>query len=410
MKSKENTGTSLEAAAGPQSSSADAGLQPSSADADMKALTEAFTLFSSTTASLEESYHRLEARVESLDRELQEKNQELALTTEHLNSILDSMSDGVIAVDTNDVITTFNHAAADVLGFAREDMIGKRYTEIFGHESPRAPGHRLAELQAQDGTVVPVNEKRTPISDRSDKRTGTLHVFQDLSEIEALRKEVRQKDRLAAIGQMAATVAHEIRNPLGGIRGFAALLERDIEEDDPRHRLVQKILIGTKNLDAVVNELLEYTRPVEISLKPENCRELVEAAVGYLQLSGSEVRVSNQVDPAAIVKADSHKIRQTLLNILLNAVQSIEGAGIVTVASELDGDFIALSIDDTGCGIEADDLERVFSPFYTTKEKGTGLGLALAAKTVESHGGTLEARSTPGKGSVFRMRLVRAEG
>ena len=120
--------------------------------------------------------------------------------------------------------------------------------------------------------------------------------------------------------------------------------------------------------------------------------------------------MSNQVDPAATVKADSHKIRQTLLNILLNAVQSIEGAGIVTVASEVDGDFIALSIDDNGCGIEADDLERVFSPFYTTKEKGTGLGLALAAKTVESHGGTLEAESTPGEGSVFRMRLVRVEG
>ena len=220
---------------------------------------------------------------------------------------------------------------------------------------------------------------------------------------------MRQKDRLAAIGQMAATIAHEIRNPLGGIRGFAALLERDIDREDPRHRLVQKILTGTKNLDGVVSELLEYTRPLELSLRSENCRELVEAAIGYLDLEGRDVDVRNEVDPAECINVDSHKIRQALLNILLNAVQSISGAGRVTVASEVDDEAVTISIEDTGCGIAAEDLEKVFTPFYTTKEKGTGLGLALAAKTVESHGGSLEAASVRGKGSSFRLRLFKAE-
>ena len=378
-------------------------------EADMKALTEAFNLFTSTTASMEESYQRLEARIHTLDRELQEKNKELALTTEHLNSILDSMSDGVIAVGTDGVVTTFNHAATDVLGFAQPDVIGKQYAEVFGHERPPAPGRRLTEIHGKDGKVVPVNEKCSPISDRNENHIGTLYVFQDLREIEALRKEVRQKDRLAAIGQMAATVAHEIRNPLGGIRGFAALLERDIDPEDPRHRLVQKILTGTKNLDGVVSELLEYTRPVELSLRPENCRELVEAAIGNLDLEGRDVEIRNEVDPAECVKADSHKIRQALLNILLNAVQSISGAGRVTVASKVDEEAVTISVEDTGCGIAPQDLDKVFTPFYITKEKGTGLGLALAAKTVESHGGSLEAASGLVEGSFFRLRLFKAE-
>ena len=381
----------------------------SDAEADMKALTEAFNLFTHTTASLEESYHRLEARVQSLDRELQEKNQELELATEYLNSILDSMSDGVIAVGTDATITTFNHAAADMLGFSRYEVIGRPYAEVFGHELPSAPGRLVTELRSRDGKVVPVNEKCSPISDRAGSRIGTLYVFQDLREIEALRKEVRHKDRLAAIGQMAATVAHEIRNPLGGIRGFAALLERDIDEDDPRHRLVQKILAGTTSLDGVVSELLEYTRPVELTLRPENCRDLVEAAIGYLEVGGGRVDVRNEVDASVCVKADSHKIRQALLNILLNAVQSIDGQGRVTVRSEADEETVTITVVDTGCGIEAEDLDKVFSPFYTTKEKGTGLGLALAAKTIEGHGGSLETTSTPGEGSSFHMRLYRTE-
>ena len=159
----------------------------SETEADMKALTEAFNLFTSTTASMEESYQRLESRIHLLDRELQEKNKELALTTEHLKSILDSMYDGVIAVGTDGAVTTFNHAAADMLGFSQRDVIGKQYAQVFGHESARAPGRLLTELRGKEGNIVPVNEKCSPISDRNENHIGTLYVFQDLREIEALR-------------------------------------------------------------------------------------------------------------------------------------------------------------------------------------------------------------------------------
>lgn len=382
---------------------------PAHTDDEVRALRDAFELYTQTTKALEESYRRLEERLRTLDQELQAKNQELALTTDYLNSILDSMSDGVIAVDTEGVITTFNNAAARVLGYAPEDVAGRPFGEVFGRQFAPGPGRGVMELRAKGGEAVPVSERNSPIADRAGLRIGQVKVFQDLREIETLREQVRRKDRLAALGEMAATVAHEIRNPLGGIRGFATLLQRDIPEDDPRARLVEKIITGTKNLDRVVNELLEYTRPVELELQTVRCAEVVDAALGDLHYAGGPVRLINRVPDDLIAFADPGKLRQTLLNILLNAVQSIDGEGEVVVTGENDGDTVVLAVRDTGCGIPEDRLGRLFSPFYTTKEKGTGLGLAVAAKIIESHGGALEVTSAVGAGSEFRLKLPGGE-
>jgi len=378
-----------------------------SAEADLRALTEAFERFSHTSATMEESYRRLEARIQSLDRELQEKNRQLTVATEYLNAVLNSMSDGVIAVSRDGAITTWNRAAADTLGLD-EDITGKPYAEIFG-ERAAGPGARLKEWRNRAGRRVRVSERASPIADRNGERVGTVCVFQDLSEIEALREEVRRKDRLAALGEMAATVAHEIRNPLGGIQGFAALLERDIPADDPRRRLVEKILSGTKSLDRVVNELLEYTRPIELRIEPLEARVLAETAIGYLSGVPTGVKIGNTVAPGLFLRGDGHKLRQVLLNVLQNAVQSIDGEGGVEVSAEATADRVVILVADSGSGIAPEHLLKVFMPFFTTREKGTGLGLAVAAKIVESHGGSMDVSSTVGKGSTFRIVLPRGE-
>ena len=372
---------------------------------DMKALAEAFDQFTKTTATLEEAYKGLEERTQTLDKELQRKNRELALTTDYLNSIMDSMSDGVIVVDENGCITTFNHAANQVLGFELGEVSGESFSSVFGREFQPSPTRRATELRAKNGSLVPVHEKSAPMEDRNHQRRGHVMVFQDLSEVESLRQRISQKDRLAAIGEMAATVAHEIRNPLGGIRGFAALLERDIEPDDDRYRLVNKILVGTGKLDKVVNELLEYTRPVELNLSHESCHTLVQQAMSEINLHDQSIVMENEVDSSLSVLVDADKLRQVIVNILLNAVQSINGTGTIYIRGTNLDENVKLSISDTGCGIQMDDLEKVFSPFFTTKEKGTGLGLAAAMKTIESHGGTLTVESSPGNGAAFHIEL-----
>ncbi len=377
----------------------------------MQALEHAFAEFTRTTAAMGEWYRSLQARVDELDRELEDKNRQLALANEYLSYILESMSDGVIAVDTAGCITRFNRAASEVLGYAPEDVVGKPFRDVFGREFAAPPGGRHPmELRTRNGRTFPVSERDAPIADRNNQRIGTVKVFEDLSEIETLRQRVRQKDRLAALGEMAATVAHEIRNPLGGLKGYAALLARDLPGEDPRARLVSKIIDGANQLELVVSDLLEYTRPVLLRLEEVSCAETAEAVLRYLGEIPADIQVLNQVGVDHRVVADGMKLRQALLNILQNAVQSIEGPGEVAMASEQDAASTVFIIRDTGRGILPDLLEKVFSPFYTTREKGTGLGLAVAAKIVEAHGGKIWAESCEGRGSQFHIRLTRAGG
>lgn len=374
---------------------------------DMKALAQAFEAFTESTRTMEASYRQLQQRLEEMSRELAAKNRALEVTTDYLNSILDGMSDGVIAVDTDGNITTFNHAAAEVLGYAPGSVEGMPFQEVFGRAFEGPPGRRAMELKNQQGEPVTVSERDAPLADRQGQRIGAVKVFQDLSELEDLRKQVRRKDRLAAIGEMAATVAHEIRNPLGGIRGFAALLSRDVQSDESASRLVGKILGGTEDLQRVVDELLEYTRPIEIRPRALLAADLVDAAIGYLEPGVARVSVENRVAAELEVSADPDRLRQVLLNLLLNAAQSIEAEGQVVVEATESEVETALTVRDTGCGMAPDLLENVFMPFYTTKEKGTGLGLAVAAKIAEAHGGRIEAESTPGQGTMMRVVLPR---
>ena len=385
------------------------GASPFGPDADIRALADAFEIFTRTTQTMEESYRRLEARLQELDRELESKNRELAITSDYLSSIMESMSDGVIAVDTGGIVTTFNRAAGHALEYDARDAVGRPFIEVFGREFAVPSGRHAMELRAKNGRPVRVSECDSPLFDRSLRRIGAVKVFQDQTEIESLRMRLQHQDRLAAIGQMAATVAHEIRNPLGGIRGFAALLARDIDEEDPRARLVEKVLAGAKALERVVTDLLEFTRPLQLRMQPTPLREIVGSAFTYVDCGARAITVENEVDSGASVMADRDKLRQVLLNLIINAVQSIENEGRVRVVSSIGDGWVELCISDSGCGMTDRQLEQIFSPFFTTKEKGTGLGLAIAAKIVEAHGGRIAAHSAPGAGSTFTIALPRAE-
>ena len=376
---------------------------------DVKALADAFMHFTRSTQALEESHRLLQEQAKQLSEELAAKNRELALTNDYLNYILESMSDGVIAIDTDGLITKFNRSAGETLSYTADEVVGRPFSQVFEREFPIPSGSAAMALRAKGGRSIPVTERDAPMSDRNQARIGYVKVFQDLTELEALRAQVRQMDRLAALGEMAATVAHEIRNPLGGIRGFAALLARDVPATDPRSRLVEKILVGTKSLDRVVNELLEYTKPVDLELRPVACAELADAAIAYLELKSQPIEVSHNIPADLHVVADPGKMRQVLLNILINAVQSIETKGAVNLSATADARTVTMAVRDTGCGMTQEELDHAFSPFFSTKEKGTGLGLAVAAKIVEGHGGSIQAESKPDSGSTFSIRLPRTD-
>lgn len=378
---------------------------------DIEALAHAVQVLTKTTESMEEAYRRLESRVLELDRELEEKNHELAITSEYLSSLLESMNDGVVAVNMEDCIVRFNRAATTILGYSGDEVVGKSFESVFDRSFFSGTKLPAQSLRAKSGRRVPVSERDSPVTDGTNRRLGWVKTFQDLSELHALREQLRQMDRLAALGEMAATVAHEIRNPLGGIRGFASLLAQDIPEPDPRNRLVNKILTGTHTLDKVVTGLLEYTRPVELSLRPVGCLEILQGALSYLEYDKNKTPVHLSVSPGCRILADPDKLRQVFLNILINAIQSIENSGEITVDAETEETIIHIHFRDTGTGLSEEQQEKMFSPFYTTREKGTGLGLAVCAKIVEGHGGRICAKNATddAHGAVITVTLPRSE-
>ncbi len=381
----------------------------SDANKDIEALAQAVAIFTETSGKMEEAYRALEQRAQQLDQELAEKNHALAIANDYLSGLLESMTDGVVAIDNDGTITRFNRAACTILGYRAGEIIGYPFDEVFGRafEAPRVAGDM--ELKAKSGRPVPVNERDSLVLDEKNRRLGRVKTFQDLSEIIALREQVRQIDRLAAVGEMAASVAHEIRNPLGGIRGFAALLAQDIPESDPRRRLVDKIILGTKSLDKVVSELLEFTRPVELSLRPVACVSLVDAAAGFADIDRDRIVLANKIGPGVRVLADPDKMRQVLLNVIVNAAHSIAAQGSIEFTTTMLENYVNVTIRDTGSGMNPKQLQQAFNPFFTTKEKGSGLGLAVSRKIVEGHGGDISADSQLGKGTAVTIRLPRAE-
>ena len=394
-------------------------------------LAVAFETFNETSRRLKEAYDKLQEKIAQLDRELEEKNRQLSLKVEELNrtknylsGILEAMADGVVAIDLDGKITTFNRAAQRITGYSAGEAKHRNYGEIFGDGFGKLPrlgarssppsGHVAAELRTKDGSTVPVSESVALLTDRHGRMAGAVKVFQDLSEVVKLRDQVRQKERLAAVGQMAATVAHEIRNPLGGIEGFAALLARDIPKNDPKSVLVEKILTGTSSLNRVVGELLAFTRPMELKFEQIDCEKLLRSVLALAGGTGDGIAVS--VEPAAaerpaMLTGDAEMLRQAFLNLVLNAFQSMADGGElrIGISSEQECDVktssMRIAFADTGCGIPEDVLPRIFEPFFTTKEKGTGLGLSLAARIVEGHGGRITVKSKHGVGSTFEVWL-----
>lgn len=420
-------------------------------ETDIHLLTDAFHSFGETTRKLQEAYSRLERKVASVDRELEETNRklnrkviELDNLTNYLNNILESMTSGVIAVNRQGEITTFNKAAQKITAFKADEVLGKPCIRVFREEEGSTCSlMRILEtgqvqmsiekdIFAKGGRPVPVEANTSLIKDRDGRTMGAVEIFWDLSEIRELENQMRQTDKLAALGEMAARVAHEIRTPLSSIEGFASLLERDLKHDGSKRKLAKNIVKGSRNLNNIVTNLLVYTKPVRLNLQREELTEIIEESLSFLTEESKEKEIRN-IDitrdyrhNSRKVKVDAGQIKQVFLNLLFNAVQAMPKGGSLTIATRVTGDrpqvrgkdlmpgtvypvpegkFMEISFIDTGGGIPRDELDKVFSPFFTTRENGTGLGLAIAHKIVESHGGRMKVRSELSRGTTFDVIL-----
>ena len=407
-------------------------LELGGANAQLEDFTDSYILFKETTRQYREAYEQLEAQFEFLNIKLEQTNLELRKSLEerdrvsnYLNNILESMSGGVLVVNLEGEIALFNQAAEEITGCSQEEVLGHPYEEAMGLDAGREnsvlhtleTGSNLTncekELRRLDGRDIPLGFSTSVVRDEAGRVLGAMEVFNDLTEVKQLEAEVQRVHTLAALGEMAATVAHEIRNPLGGIATFASLLGRGLEADDPRRRLVNKITEGVGRLNRIVSSLLTYTRPLRLNAHRVNLSELVEEATAFFEIDLGRNRQDIAIEriypeTGLICRVDPEQFQQVILNLLQNATQAMPEGGTLTIQTCEDAEDSSrgvLCIRDTGIGMSPEVQEKLFTPFFTTKEDGTGLGLVTSKKIVEAHSGSIRVESDPGKGTCFFIFL-----
>lgn len=276
-------------------------------------------------------------------------------------------------------------------------------------ERSASPTERERELGGIISAYNEVTDRLKVAHERLELEVGRLR-----EELADKNRELERRTRLAALGQMAAGLAHEIRNPLGSISLFASLLERDLVERPTQLELVRKIHSGVQSLDGIVSDVLAFARPDEVERAWVRLGPVL-AGAAELCRSGFERRkvrleVGDGIDDLE-VHADAGQLQRALLNLLLNAAEACDSGGQVRMSARRMGDeAVQIEVVDSGSGIGPEVMDRIFNPFFTTKDTGTGLGLAIVHRIVESHGGTIRAGNDPGGGAIFSIRLPKGNG
>jgi two-component system sensor histidine kinase HydH len=334
------------------------------------------------------------------------------------DSLVENMPIGLVALDGDGRVTAFNVWAESILGRAAGDVIGRPAGEAL----PEKCRDVLAEL-GQGGKVVereiecPVNTgKEVPLEviaatlhEEGEIPQGSVILFRDLTELRQLKAEIARSQRLASIGSLAAGVAHEIRNPLSSIKGFATYFREKLRGSPEDTRTADIMIQEVERLNRVVRQLLDLSRPMEMKKVPTSVGSLIEHTLKLTELQARKKGVSIKTDiapgtPDAVVDPD--RIKQALLNLCLNALEAMKAGGILTLTlRRQDERTLRIGISDTGPGISREEMDRIFDPFYTTKTSGTGLGLAIVHRIVEAHGGEIRVTSETGGGTTFTILL-----
>lgn len=405
-------------------------------DHEAVALARSCDHFNGTLSRLEGAHRLLSGQFEALRAELETANRRLqdslsqqARLSGCLQNLLENLGSGVVAVDGEGRIVLFNQAASEILGVTPEEAVGRAADEVLGESGAQlaatlrgAEPVRNAEkaVQGRGGRTTPVRYSTAPFVADDGSPAGAVETFEDITRLQELSRQAERVSALTALGEMAATVAHEIRNPLGGIGGFAGLLERDLDVDDPRRRLVKKIVEGVESLNRMVTNLLNYTRPLQLNLRPVDFLEVVEDCLGFFEIDAgnrlANIELRREFPGRSLpCRTDPEQIQQIVLNLLHNAVQAMPSGGQIRVGvsearsdaevTGLSGPCITLTVADSGVGMTDEVKEKLFMPFFTTKEDGNGLGLATAKKVIEAHGGDILVESTPRQGSAFTLYI-----
>jgi PAS domain S-box-containing protein len=368
--------------------------------------------------------------LETAHTTLRQRYTELSDLKSYTDHILSSFVSGLVTLDLDGRVVTMNPAAEALTGCTASALRGRAAGDAFQHlpdlrdllletlKTRVGVGPVPLMLAQSDGRAIPVELATTPLRGAEEQALGVMAVLRDLTTVRQLEEQLRRSDRLAALGTLAAGLAHEIKNPLTAIMTFSRHIARRFNDERFRQRFQSVVPRELERINAIVDGLLRLARPARLVLAPVHLPPLLEQALDLYtpQVEARGIRVRREW-PVGIppVPGDAEHLYQAFLNLVANAIDAMEEGGTLTVElgwprpdqglGGMPRDRLVVEIADTGSGIKPEESPNVFNPFFTTKSGGTGLGLAIAHKIIEDHGGTVTFRSAPGQGTVFTVAL-----
>lgn len=379
---------------------------------DIGHLNEAFKSFTDASRSLESYYAALQERISYLTKEVEYKNNQLKYalndaerSREYLNAILYNLEDAVIVINPDNTVRMLNRSAERLLGLDSGSAIGNRFDEL-----------NINIMEESSDTFITVRgEKRCCIISRSSilNYEGTLQgnviLIKDITRLRELENQQERNQRLISMGEMAAKLVHEIRNPLCSIELFSSMLENEI--NDPKLKnLARGISSGINSLNNILTNMLFFARPHKASMSNVRIDRLIEDCILMFSplMDSRNVRLKKELFECEM-SGDAELIKQVLMNIIINAIDSMPEKGDISIIMRSEDGYVIVDIKDNGAGIEKGYLEKIFDPFFSTKDKGTGLGLTIASGIMQSHGGYISVVSEKGNGSIFSLYFPQKE-
>ncbi|HOJ39129.1 MAG TPA: ATP-binding protein, partial [bacterium] len=348
--------------------------------------------------------------------------QELFRVNLYLDSLLDNSPAGVVGVDANGRVTVLNREAERLTGLVRKEVIGQPYSVLPGPlvSAVESSLKKKQEIRNEEVSFLPRPSdlafsailQTSSFYDRKGQPLGVQVILQDVTQVRVLQEDLRRKDKLASFGVMAARIAHEIKNPLVAIRTLAQLLPSRYQDSEFRNTFANLASREVERINSLVEEILSFASPRQLYPREVNLIELIEATLTMLtvQTEGRKITVHRSwPSERVMIEVDEGKMRQALLNIFLNSRDAMGEEGNLMVQVQESSEMVTVLIRDDGCGMNPEVLKRVFDPFYTTKPRGTGLGLPIVASIVDEHGGTIRMESQENRGTLVILQIPRSQ-
>jgi PAS domain S-box-containing protein len=351
---------------------------------------------------------------------LQERAQQIKRLKDFSENIIESMNVGVLAVDFEGRIEFWNAQLEHSMGVQRADAIGRTMEEVLPpdlaveiaarSEQERTTNLYKFPLRNREGRTLVVNVSIAPLAAKSSEHLGRLILLDDITQRMQLEEQLVQTEKLTSLGLLAAGVAHEVNTPLAVISNYIQMLAKQLPANDPRHKLTEKIVSQTFRASEIVNNLLNFSRRGGAGFQEVDLNHIINETITLVahpfRVANVQVVRNLQID-LPLVLGSSNRLQQVFLNLFLNARDAMPSGGMFEVRSAAHNGTVEIEVSDTGIGIQRENLSRIFDPFFTTKAtgRGTGLGLSVSYGIITEHAGKIEVRSTPGKGTCFRLEF-----